>query len=96
MIEIDYLIHVVKIPDDLIEASRDTNSDLYRTYQVYKILFESNLLWRVWHIDMYGKIWLEVNLVNDDGDAEFHTIAIDEGTYLKVSSECYQALDELK
>ncbi|MFA0570550.1 hypothetical protein ACFFUS_00005 [Vibrio gallaecicus] len=96
MIEIDYLVQVVKIPDDLIEVSRDANAILYRTYKVYEILVQSNLLWRVWHVDEYGKVWLEVNLVNDTGEPEFHTIALDEGTYLKVSAESYEALDELK
>ena len=96
MIEIDYLVQVVSLPADLIEASENSTSDLYETYKIYQVLAQSNLLWRVWYIDEFGKIWLEVNLVNEAGESEFHTIALDEGTYLKVSTETYDVLDELK
>ena len=95
MIEIDYLVQVVSVPADLIEASKNASSDLYDTYKVYEVLVQSNLLWRVWYIDDYDKIWLEVNLVNSAGEAEFHTIALDEDTYLKVSVEPYEVLEEL-
>ena len=93
--EIDYLVHVVNIPADLMEASKTTNSDLYRTYEIYQLLVESSLLWKVWYIDEYARVWLEINLVNDLGEPEFHTIALDEGTYFKVSDEPYEVLDEL-
>ncbi|MEZ8067511.1 hypothetical protein [Vibrio sp. FF145] len=96
MIEVNYLVQVASIPDDLIEASQKAGSDLYMTYKLYQLLVQSNLLWRVWYIDEFGKIWLEVNLVNDAGDPEFHTIALDQGTYLKIDTECYEVLDELK
>ncbi|PSW16193.1 hypothetical protein C9J01_04105 [Photobacterium rosenbergii] len=96
MIEIDYLVNVVTIPADLIEAANNKNSDLYEAYKIYQILVESSLLWRVWYIDEYGKIWLDVNLVNKAGEHEFHTIALDEGTYVKVNAESYVVLDELK
>ncbi|MFA0709065.1 hypothetical protein AB4653_25500, partial [Vibrio sp. 10N.222.48.A3] len=88
MIEVNYLVQVVSIPDDLIEASQKAGSDLYMTYKFYQLLVQSNLLWRVWYIDEFGKVWLEVNLVNDVGDPEFHTIALDQGTYLKIDTEC--------
>ncbi|EDP60427.1 hypothetical protein [Vibrio sp. AND4] len=93
--EIDYLVHVVNIPADLMEASKNTNSDLYRTYEIYQLLVKSRLLWKVWYIDEYARVWLEVNLVNEQGESEFHTIALDEGTYLKVRDEPYKVLNEL-
>ncbi|SBS68823.1 hypothetical protein [Vibrio atlanticus] len=43
MIEVNYLVQVVSIPDDLIEASQKAGSDLYMTYKLYQLLVQSNL-----------------------------------------------------
>ncbi|MDA0118193.1 MULTISPECIES: hypothetical protein [Vibrio] len=96
MIELDYLVHVTQLPSDLESASRDVNHRLYETYKIYQGVIDSNLLWRVWLIDEYGHVWLEVNFINTQGEAEFHTIQIDEGTYEKVGVDPYQALAQLE
>ncbi|NOH97746.1 hypothetical protein [Vibrio sp. 99-70-13A1] len=96
MIKIDYLVQVVSVPHDLIKASRNAKSDLYVTHKLYQFLVQSNLLWRVWYIDEFGKVWLEVNLINDMGEPEFHTVALDTGTYLTINTDSYEVLNELK
>ncbi|MCV2885606.1 hypothetical protein OE749_12975 [Aestuariibacter sp. AA17] len=95
MIQIDYLISVTSLPYDLQKAAEDPDSDLYSTYMIYQRLVNSSLLWRVWYIDEHGQHWLEVNFVNDDGEAEFHTIVVDEGTYERVEHENYHVLTQL-
>ncbi len=96
MIELDYLVQVTKLPSDLQSASGDVYHHLYDTYDIYQRVIDSNLLWRVWLIDEYDQVWLEVNFINCEGEAEFHTIKIDEGTYNKVDFDRYQALDKLE
>ncbi|NRF24196.1 hypothetical protein HRJ45_02725 [Vibrio coralliilyticus] len=96
MIELDYLVQVTKLPSDLQSASGDVNHHLYDTYEIYQLVIDSNLLWRVWLIDEYDQVWLEVNFINSEGEAEFHTIKVDQGTYNKVDFDRYQALDKLE
>lgn len=85
---IDYLVHVFKIPDDLIQISENKDSHLYETYEIYKFVKNSNLLWKVWMIDEYGDIWIEVNLKNKN-EEEFHTLKLDLNTYEKIKYESY-------
>lgn len=97
MIQVDYLVKITDVPADLKEASEDINSALYNTYRIYQMLVDSNFLWRVWYIDdEYDQTWVEVNFINDDGESEFHTIMIDEGTYVKVEFDNYHVLDSLE
>ena len=93
---VDYLVRVVGLPADLQVASEDSASALYGTWKVYQMLIDSGLLWRVWYIDEYGQLWVEVNFVNAEGEPEFHTIAIDEGTYERVEFDSYEVLDRLE
>ncbi|MEM9424474.1 MAG: hypothetical protein AAF975_06780 [Spirochaetota bacterium] len=90
MKSIDYLVYVEKIPQDLVAALQDQAHELHQTAKVYAKLLDSNLLWRIWAVDPYGKLWLEVNFINEDGEEEFHTIALDEGTYRKIDFERYK------
>jgi hypothetical protein len=91
MTRINYLLQVTDLPADLQEASKDVNSDLYNTYEVYQMLVKSSLLWQVWYIDQYGKHWVCVNFIKN-GEPEFHTIAVDEGSYTKVEHDDYDVL----
>lgn len=92
MPQVDYLIQVTKLPDDLSAVSNQPDSELYDNYRAYLKLVEGKLLWKVWQIDDYGQIWLELNFVNDAGEAEFHTLVIDPGTYRKVAYDAYEIL----
>lgn len=85
---IDYLVYVFKIPDDLLNISENKNSHLYKSYEIYKFVKDSNILWKVWMIDEYGDIWIEVNLKNKN-EEEFHTIKLDADTYEKIEFEAY-------
>ena len=91
---IDFLVQVTTLPDDLKPISGDRSHALYQTYEIYQYLIDSTLLWRVWQIDEYGKLWLEVNRMSLSGEPEFHTIALDEGTYQQIEFEPYAIIDE--
>lgn len=67
---------------------------LYRTYEISPYVIDSTLLWRVWQIDEYGKLWLDVNRMNSVGEPEFHPIALDEGTYQQIEFEPYAIIDD--
>lgn len=92
MSQVDFLIKVTKLPKEL--SSLTEQDQNYRTAEIYKMLRNSGLLWRVWLIDQYGKLWVEVNFINHKDEAEFHTIAIDEGTYEKVHYEPYVVIND--
>ncbi len=96
MTQINYLLQIISLPEDLKEASQDMQSDLYSTYTLYKMLIDTQLLWRVWYIDEYDQTWLEVNFMNNNKEPEFHTIVIDEGTYTKIEVDPYHILDCLE
>ncbi|ABN63536.1 hypothetical protein RJP56_16390 [Shewanella baltica] len=93
---IDYLVQVTNLPSDLLEASQNTKSELYRTYRVYKLLIDSKLLWKVWLLDEYEQVWLEVNFINCEGKPEFHTVSLDKGTYQEIGFDSYTALSSLE
>ncbi|WP_257452797.1 hypothetical protein [Archangium lipolyticum] len=97
---LDYLIRVHTLPEDLKlpkELRPPVDPDLADhedTSELYQRVIDSRLLWKVWMIDMFGKIWIEVAFENSRGEDEFHTLAIDEGTYRKVEYEPYEAIIE--
>ncbi|MFC0119859.1 hypothetical protein [Pseudoalteromonas xiamenensis] len=95
MLQIGYLLHVICMPKDLQAALQDTASPLFMTAQVYQMLVDSRLLWKVWYIDEHDNIWVEVQFMNDDGEPEFHTIVVDEGTFEKIECDDYVVLDRL-
>ena len=88
----NYLIEVFKLPADLAIAIQKDTHHLYETAIIYQRLIDSKLLWKIWQIDEYGKLWIEVNLIGKNGKAAFHTIAVDEGTFNKIDFEVYQVL----
>lgn len=86
---VNYLLRVHTLPEDLKEASRDTNHDLYKTSVIYTKLINTDHLWEVDSIDEYEQVWVAVNFINDAGQAEFHTIKIDSGTYEPIEYDDY-------
>lgn len=88
----DFLINIHQLPADLVSALEDKTNHLYETALLYQKLVNLDLLWKVWWIDEYGKYWLEINFIRDNHTPEFHTIAIDEGTFTKISFEEYVVL----
>lgn len=92
MKKVEYLVRVIRLPDDLTQALQNEDSELFSTAQIYQKLIDSGLLWKVWLIDEFHKTWLEVNFVNEEDEPEFHTIALDEGTYVKIEFEEYLVL----
>lgn len=93
MIKVNYLLNVTRLPADLDVALQDSLSPLYESANIYQVLVTSNLLWKVWYIDEYDNIWVEVNLINTNQEAEFHTIVVEKGTFEKIEYDEYDALD---
>lgn len=92
VLKIDYLIDVHSLPVDLAQALSQPDSDLYATAKLYERLVLSDLLWRVWQVDEYGELWLEVNTLDCDGEPVFETLKLDEGSYRKVPFEPYEVI----
>ncbi|CCN82934.1 conserved hypothetical protein [Vibrio nigripulchritudo SFn27] len=86
---VSYLVQVHTLPKDLAEAAENPNHDLYTTSKIYSKLIDTDHLWEVDSIDENGQVWIAVNIINTEGDAEFHTIKIDSGTYNKVDYDNY-------
>lgn len=95
MKKISFIINIHTLPDDLKVAIEDPTSDLYKTAVVYNMLVESNLLWKVWAIDEYNQLWVEVNFINKCGKPEFHTLKIDDDTYEKIECDEYSVLTDV-
>ncbi|WP_206064477.1 hypothetical protein [Neptunomonas sp. XY-337] len=93
MKSINYLIHVTRVPDDLLAFKDDPGAELYVTYQIYERVRASSLLWRVWMIDEFDGHWIEVNFVNNEGEAEFHTLKIDADTCCYIEDDTYSVLE---
>lgn len=89
LLTVDYLISVTELPSDLAKALEDATHPLYDTAQIYQKLATTELLWRVWAMDEEKQIWVEVNFINEQGDEEFHTLKLDEGTYQKIDYDTY-------
>lgn len=92
---IDFVVRVHTLPFDLRPPLREEFKYLEDTSAVYRRAIDSRLLWKVWMIDEYGHLWLEVNFENDQDEPEFHTLRIDEGTFKKITSDPYEVLDDL-
>ncbi len=95
---IDFLLRVHTLPEDLrlpkhlrppVDSDFASHDD---TSALYQRVIDSRLLWKVWMIDEYGRLWIEVSFENSRGEDEFHTLAIDEGTYRRVESDSYEVL----
>jgi hypothetical protein len=96
----DYLLRVHTLPPDLRlpkEQRPPVDPEFWPyedTSELYQRVIDSRLLWKVWLLDKFGHLWIEVNFENSRGEDEFHTLAIDEGTYRKVECDPYEALFE--
>ncbi|TMN44682.1 hypothetical protein [Pseudoalteromonas sp. S2755] len=91
---IDYLLHIHTLPDDLKNALNNPEDFLWGTAQLYSKLIETRYLWKVWQIDEFGELWIEVNFIDSDSSPKFETLKIGPGTYSKVESEPYLVLVE--
>ncbi|RJG48420.1 hypothetical protein [Motilimonas pumila] len=89
---VDYLLHIHTLPDDLKKALNDPQDLLWGTAQLYAKLIETQYLWRIWQIDEFGELWIEVNSINDKGSPRFETLKLDSGTYALIENEPYQVL----
>ena len=89
---VDYLVEITDIPEDLIAASSTPKEALYSTYSIYKKAKESNLLWPIWLIDEYNQLWIQVNYISSEHCPEFHTLKLDDGTFITHEFEPYQVL----
>jgi hypothetical protein len=84
--QISYEVLVNKVPECLQYPLADNNKHMYVTASLYHFLVQCRLLWKVWMIDEYGKIWIAINRMEEDG-VHYHTLALDEGTYEKFDSD---------
>ncbi|WP_448552806.1 hypothetical protein [Thalassotalea montiporae] len=91
---VNFLINVISVPADLLAIADKPEHELYATYQLYQYLADSNLLHKVWMIDEYNELWLEINFVDEEGEPAFHTLKLDDGSYAEVEFESYSVLTE--
>ncbi|REL29861.1 hypothetical protein [Thalassotalea euphylliae] len=91
---VNFLINVISVPADLLAIADKPEHELYVTYQLYQNSADSNLLHKVWMIDEYNELWLEINFVDEEGEPAFHTLKLDSGSYEKVEFESYSVLTE--
>lgn len=91
---VDYLLHIHTLPDDLKKALNNPQDILWDTAQLYSKLIETKYLWKIWQIDEFGELWIEINSIDNEGMPVFETLKIDQGTYTEIESEPYQVLVE--
>ena len=91
--EISFEVFVHSVPKDLQFPLDNESRHLTDTAELYQFCVSSRLIWRVWQIDRYNKLWIAINRMGNEG-AEYHTLALDEGTYEKVESDPYRTLFE--
>jgi hypothetical protein len=91
--QINYKVTVTAVPDDLIPPLSKENSHLEETSELYHFCVASRLIWPVWQIDEYDKIWIAIDRMEHDGE-HYHSLSLDEGTYLKIDSETYSVMKE--
>jgi|688.fasta_scaffold673634_1 hypothetical protein len=84
--QVKYAVLVNKVPECLQYPLSDINKHLYDTASLYHFLVHSRLLWKVWMVDEYGKVWIAINRMEEDG-VQYHTLALDEGTYERIDTE---------
>ncbi len=89
-----YKLRVHTIPEELRLPLTGERQHLADASNVYRLAVESRLLWDVWLIDQYGELWIAVSFESETGEAEFHTLKVDPGTYRKIDCEPYEALAE--
>ena len=85
---IDYKVTVTSVPDALIPPLDRECSHLAVTSDLYHFCVSSRLIWPVRMIDESDRVWIEIERMDSDG-AQFHSLALDEGTYQKIDSDSY-------
>lgn len=89
---INYKIRIHSLPESLKNLPKE--SYLQETHRIYQLAIDLKIIWRIWMIDEFGKKWIEIEFENDEGQDEWRSLAIDEGTYRKVSSDEYEIIIE--
>jgi len=89
-IEINYLLHIHTLPYDLEIALEEKNTYQLSTAKLYLRVINTELLWRVWLVDEFGELWIEVNSMSNSQPI-FETLRIDAGTYAKINTDVYLA-----
>ena len=84
--QISYEVLVNKVPECLQYPLADNNKHMYDTAALYHFLVQCRLLWKVWMIDEYGKIWIAIRRMEEAGIV-YHTLALDEGTYEEIDTD---------
>ena len=91
---VNFLINVTSVPADLLAVADKPKHELYPIYQLYQNLVTSNWLHKVWMIDEFGELWIEINVVDELGEPAFHTLKLDSGSYEKIEFEAYSVIIE--
>ncbi|WP_407313721.1 hypothetical protein [Pseudomonas sp. nanlin1] len=71
---LDYAVRIVTVPDGLDSAAQN----------VYHLLLDSGLAWKVDHIDAWGQLWLRLQRVNDQADELYEAIRLEPGSFQRV------------
>lgn len=92
--KIEFLVHVHCIPEWLKAHLHDPDSDSYVFAKDYERLTKDDVLWPIWKIDEYGAYWVEIIYLSDEGNARYHSVKLEEGTYAPVEAEPYDVICE--
>jgi len=92
--KIDYKIRVYTLPDDLKISLKENQEHLETIKRIYQLAIDLKIIWPIWMIDEYDKKWIEIEFENEKGKDEWHSLAIDEGTYRKIASDEYEVIME--
>jgi len=91
---IDFLVWVHTLPDELRKPLAPDRDHLQETSDIYQFVIDSQLFWRVWMIDEWSKLWINVERMGVDNKPESHTLRLDDGTFEKFECELYKVEDE--
>src|SRR6266478_368900 len=86
---INFLAWVHTLPADLRKPLAANRAYLAETSELYQFVIDSRLLWRVWMVDEWSRLWISVERMGPAQKPEFHTLIIDEGTFDKIECEPY-------
>jgi len=87
---INFLAWVHTLPEDLRKPLPPERSYSEETSDVYQFVIDSQLLWRIWKIDEWGRPWIGVERMGKNREPEYHTLIIDQGTFDKIECEPYE------
>ena len=87
---IEYLVCVHTLPHDLVLPLPPERKHLEETSRIWHYVINTHLLWRVSHFDEWGHLWIDIQIENDDREAEYHMLRLDEGCYRKHETDPYE------